>query len=431
MILRYFYIYKYNEVAQNLDVNLGGKYKFYYKFEENKLYVVEDETYVENLYSEYSVISDISAILGKNSAGKTTILRMINSIFNGFNYTEQDYIILFENEQNYILYTNFEQLGCNESILLKKMNRVIQKKFRALEELYDVGLIYFSNIFDRSTPFQGNSNMIDISTNHAFEIFYEERLKSGIKRNDEKSSIMIEYKSNCILQEIDFLLDIDKIVGNDIINLLFEIPKQLELGFVQVLPNYGNGPFCENYEYTALLESISKSLEVYFSNEQNNSKATYCNEIIYYLLFDQLYQLCNEERYDMLGALDYWRDKIKEGNWDLSGYYQIILDKLYNEDTLEEVIDNDFYELMEGRKVEYEDILGDFEWIKEKLDELQDIEYNFVIRKIMRIQSFVITRMRENKNSICYFLNRAVDSLRGIQIDLLSHDYDLYNLSYI
>ncbi len=212
MILRYFYIAEYSSFANDLDVNLGGKYKFFYKTKENELQVIIDDTYVDKLYFEYDVISDISAILGKNSAGKTTVLRIINSVFN--EVSGKNYIIVFESDQNYMLYTNLQQLRYNTTILEKKINCIIQKKFNSIEILKNVGLIYFSNIFDKASPFQGNANLIDISTNYAFENFYAVKEK---RENKERTSILTEYKSSCILQEIDFLLDIK------INNLLSEI----------------------------------------------------------------------------------------------------------------------------------------------------------------------------------------------------------------
>lgn len=269
MVLRYFYIEEYNGVAQGLDINLGGQYKFYYIANENCLQIIKDEKYVDNLYQEYNVISDISAILGKNSAGKTTVLRMINSVFNGF-YISNDkkYIILFENEENYILYTNYERLKCNDGILKKKLKCVMQKYFNPIEELKNVGLIYFSNIFDKATPFKGNANLIDISTNYTFENFYMEKVKKESNRSDEKSSIMDEYKSSCILQEIDFLLDMERENAKDEIKLLFEIPNQIELGFAQKVTDNGNGPFCENDEYNALLLGIYKPMDAFFAKNR-------------------------------------------------------------------------------------------------------------------------------------------------------------------
>ena len=174
MILRYFYLDGYNSVAQNLDVNLGGKYKFYFLRDKKTLNIVEDNMYVNNLYKDYSVISDISAILGKNSAGKTTVLRMINSVFNGFSRKEK-YIVLFETEDKFILYTNFESLLFEATKLCKKLQFIKKADFNPIDELQNVGLIYFSNIFDKATPFQGNANLIDISINFTFENFYKEK----------------------------------------------------------------------------------------------------------------------------------------------------------------------------------------------------------------------------------------------------------------
>ena len=113
-------------------------------------------------------------ILGKNSAGKTTVLRMINSVFNGFSRKEK-YIVLFETEDKFILYTNFESLLFEATKLCKKLQFIKKADFNPIDELQNVGLIYFSNIFDKATPFQGNANLIDISINFTFENFYKEK----------------------------------------------------------------------------------------------------------------------------------------------------------------------------------------------------------------------------------------------------------------
>ena len=287
MILRYFYIDKYNEITRNLDINLGGKYKYQYHEANNELLFIRNETYIDNLYEEYDVISDVSAILGKNSAGKTTILRMINTIFNGFDiYSKEKYIIIFEKERSYILYTNYMHIKYDERMLDKKIQCIKKEYFDAIDILKEVGLIYFSNVFDRATPFQGNANLIDVSANYLFEYFYMDYINGRMKSIDEKSSILEEYKSENILTEIDFLLDIKRTTVSEETDLLFDIPAQIEFGFSQVLPDSGGAPLCDHEEYNQLLREIYKSLENYLGENQESegeSVSLFLREIIFYL----------------------------------------------------------------------------------------------------------------------------------------------------
>lgn len=429
MILRYFYLDGYNSVAQNLDVNLGGKYKFYFLRDKKTLNIVEDNMYVNNLYKDYSVISDISAILGKNSAGKTTVLRMINSVFNGFSRKEK-YIVLFETEDKFILYTNFESLLFEATKLCKKLQFIKKADFNPIDELQNVGLIYFSNIFDKATPFQGNANLIDISINFTFENFYKENFKNGIKRKDDKNNIMLDYKASCMLQEIDFMIDMDRESNKDV-SLLFEIPKQIDIGFVQNVPNYKDEAFCDNIEYNEILIRLYDAWNTYLVEEQEGNVKLFQNEVLFYLLFDFIYQLCKDGDYSEISAVKYWKEKTEARDWNLIDYYLQILDKLQNTSIVEDVVDELLVDNIEKEEIDYEDILDDLIWIEDTLVELKNIELDIIIKKIMRIADFVLIRSLIDKNIICEYLNQALYLLKELQEDLTCNDYDMYNLSYI
>lgn len=148
-------------------------------------------------------------------------------------------------------------------------------------------------------------------------------------------------------------------------------------------------------------------------------------------MFDQLCQLCKEERYNMLDALKYWRDKIEHRDWNLFDYYQNILDKLESEYVIDEIIDNTLIESIEAQEIDYEDIIDDFEQIQDELNELQEVDFNLILKKILRIESFVVVRAWDTRNAICHYLKEAVAMLEEIHEDLLECDYDLFNISYI
>lgn len=442
MILRYFYIDKYNEIAQNLDINLGGKYKYQYQAEENELIFIRNETYIENLYEEYSVISDVSAILGKNSAGKTTILRMINAIFNGLNiYSKEKYIIIFEKESKYILYTNYMRIEYNERMLDKKIQCEKREYFYAIDILQEVGLIYFSNVFDRATPFQGNANLIDVSANYMFEQFYMDYINGKMKSFSEKTSILEEYKSESIMTEIDFLLDIKRTTATEELDLLFDIPAQIELGFSQVLPDYGNDPLCDDEEYNHLLKEIYKSLEDYLNENQEfdgEGVSYFLKEIIFYFLFDELCRFCKEDKYNVLDALRCWTHKIESQNWEISSYYQEILELLGLEHAIEDTTSIGNKENLESDEETYEDgafydIWEGFDRLRSQLeiDSTEKINYSLIIHKLSKIRVMAEKEHWKNHHIISYNLKQAEYLLEEIQDDLSSHDYDLFSTTCI
>lgn len=444
MILRYFYIDKYNEAARDLDVNLGGKYRFHYQSSTNELKISGNKGYVNNLYEEYENISDVSAILGKNSAGKTTVLRMINAIFNGFDvYDRKQYIVLFERETHYIMYTNYVRIKYDESILDRKILCEERQYFNAIDILKDVGLIYFSNIFDRATPFQGNANLIDVSTNYLFENFYRNDIPGKIKRNPESTNLMDDYKSASILSEIDFLLDLRQKMDHTKVNLLFDVPTQIELGLSQVLPDFGNSPLCANTEYNDCLKQIYASLGDYLCENQESDAepvSLFRREMIYYLLFDELCKFCREDKYDVLASLNCWLHKIKDKNWEISDYYQEILNKL-GCDNIPDLTEGDLNALLNEAPEDEEESFSemsfrgtwqDFEELCRQLNTTENINYRLIIYKMIKIlHCKEQDEWKANDPTIRLFLKKAEYLLEDALEDLLHHDYDLYNIACI
>lgn len=442
MILRYFYIDKYNEIAQNLDINLGGKYKFQYQDTKNQLLFIKNETYVENLYEEYNVISDVSAILGKNSAGKTTILRMINTIFNSFeSYDKAKYIIIFEKGGTYILYTNYMDIEYDPKTLDKEIQHLEIKSFNAIDILKEVGLIYFSNVFDRATPFQGNANLIDISANYMFEQFNIDYINGKMKNIGEGINILEEYKSESILAEIDFLLDINRLTFTEKPNLLFDIPAQIKLGFSQILPDFGNDPLYDQDEYNHLLKEIYMSLEKYLGENQDfdGEKVSYFQrEIVFYFLFDELCRFYREDKYNVLDALKYWIKKIEIQDWEISSYYQEILGMLGIEHAIEDTTDIDITDDLESEDEDYDEealysIWEEFDRIHHqlKIDCLEKVDYGLIIYKLSKIRIMAEIEQWKNYHIVSYNLNMAEYLLERVQYDLIDHDYDLFNTTCI
>lgn len=427
MILRYFYVEQYSEIAPGLDVNLGGRYKFYYHKEDDILEIIKTEKYVKNLYNEYDVISDVSAILGKNSAGKTTILRMINSIFNGFGENDSGYIVVFECEEKYIFFTSINHLQKTFLNLNKPIEWHISKRFDAIDEFKDIGLVYFSNIFDKATPFQGNSNLIDISTNYSFETFYRQNGKKILNNR----SILDEYKRSCILQEISFFIDMQE-KGEINEKLLFEIPKQINVGLVS---NYSmdTEKNYTNKEMYQLLEKIYKILNEYYVEIDKPDAETFKEEMLFYLLYDQLYIFLEDKRGNISLAINSWIAEIDQKNYFLSSYYNNILNNLLSEDPIEDDEVTSLISIGETHIIEHKHgntakFLGD---IIDKLYNIEVEQYEKIISEIVKIKDVVSLANEKFKVETVCHLNNAIYNLQLFMDDLKENEYDIYNLSLL
>lgn len=221
MILRYIYIQNHNRGLNNLAINLGGSFRF--EFDGNKLICDKEEEYVQGIYQQYESIADISAIIGQNGAGKTSILRAINMVLSSAE-NNLKYIAVFETDEVWQCYWNLDKelLDVDEKKLLKlKMfklhhNEIIDN----IKGGYKV--VYFSNIFDKATPFAAHNNLIDISTNSMLKEFLAEYSNIQDKQNKYVTSQLENcLKENKVIDEIKYYLrgyeKNTKYNGNDVL----------------------------------------------------------------------------------------------------------------------------------------------------------------------------------------------------------------------
>ena len=162
-----------NKVFFNEGFNFGGKYYFEFDQAENEIKVDYKKSYIENFYnfnknSEYGV-TDITAIVGANGSGKTSLLNMLKEIFSGGSmigigdvFFEKGIIMILENKEldtieviydgnkfNNILVRPLQEIQCK--LELKKFEvRTGEHNFKQvqIDELKNIGNVYFSNAID-------------------------------------------------------------------------------------------------------------------------------------------------------------------------------------------------------------------------------------------------------------------------------------------
>lgn len=176
MIIRYIYVHKYNDLMNNVNINLGGEKEF--NFVENKISVINKNQIYANVFKNIDCINDIIAIIGKNSSGKTTVLKAVNSIFVKA-LIDFEFVCIFELNNNLHYYSNYlneKDIKIDRSSFPENNIKYINR-----EEFYEavrkLTVMYTSSIFDKSATLFSHDKLIDISTNNLLRDFIQTRQK--------------------------------------------------------------------------------------------------------------------------------------------------------------------------------------------------------------------------------------------------------------
>ncbi|MBE2975810.1 AAA family ATPase [Priestia megaterium] len=78
----YYWIDKYNDFIEDQGFNFGGEFLFEYRLGEKKLIIKKNENYIENFFNtnKQGKISNITAIVGRNGVGKSTIIEALKGL---------------------------------------------------------------------------------------------------------------------------------------------------------------------------------------------------------------------------------------------------------------------------------------------------------------------------------------------------------------
>ena len=181
MELLYLWIDKYKNIEKQ-GFNFSSQYRFDYNPESGELKVEENPNHIAGFFPDG--ISNVTAIIGENGAGKSNLLEFIKASFSWSVFESPDSIISITKEKEvykicygYNLSKNFHlanhtKLEFEEIPLIKRVNNgfsILYKNEKVIINGYSP-IIFYSNVVDlknESNPPQLHE--INISTNYLIQ----------------------------------------------------------------------------------------------------------------------------------------------------------------------------------------------------------------------------------------------------------------------
>lgn len=315
MKIRYIYIDKYKDIIEELHLNFGGKYK--YTYESNTIMIEDRYDYIDNFYKDYSSIDEITAIIGKNSSGKTTILRLINDIIGG-ERIEYHYIMIYEVNKSLYYLSNIPNIKWDPTVSIDK---------GSISE--DIGIIFFSSIFDKSTCLSSNSKLVDISTNKILRTYIEdyhfEEIQNIVNSKDQMISdrlieekysdydIIDNFRKIEILKIINFISKRSSVEGSTKFKSLIGLPEHLNisLGYKRIekeemlikVRNKDKNAYIQ-------LKKVDRAIDDIIDDYDKDNIRQYLNEFIAMLVFEVFYCLIYINERDINDIIEKYIEEI-------------------------------------------------------------------------------------------------------------------------
>lgn len=150
MELLYIYIKQYKGI-HNIGINLSNEFKFQFNENKNELLISNVEHYIPDFFGKN--ITNLTAIIGENGAGKTSVLNYIVEYLSGgiYNHQDENSIIVFRKgkQMSYFSRNKINIIYGNTTYTIKNVSHTEDIRSSAVT-------IFLSNIFDPTSYYTYN-----------------------------------------------------------------------------------------------------------------------------------------------------------------------------------------------------------------------------------------------------------------------------------
>lgn len=421
MKLLFIWIEKYKKLI-DFQTTFSGKYNI--KYFDDKLIMSKNKLYIDNFFninrSEFDI--NLSAIVGENGIGKSTILDLIVQYIECGTYFGK-YIVIFENNNKIIIDKNFEitSINVNDESIEYEVTDSDTSLDNYLENCFT---IFFSNVFDVRF-FENNEgrenyrmNQLprfkNISTNY---LLNSSERTADFLNTDFSKQIFFVNKFKSIL-EVEDLVNIPEkiyIKLNNFDNLIENVGGELT-NFIEVFAN----------------ENVSV---MYFNLEKQDEFKEKINKSIIQSFCISIGYLLRQNNLEDYIIIDVFENYSIENLGIEATFFEIIykgisekIRKLTNNKKIEKKLTNiyeNYKELINYiQKIQFQSDFVDRYIISS--DKLTDEFINFYYENLYltEIFNFYWSEMSSGQLSILNLFGRFHDALTEFHRDLVEYDFD-------
>jgi len=312
--LVYLWVEDYKNIKKQ-GFNFSSRFEFKYDEESNELTIDENDDYLPDFFGENI---NITAIVGKNGSGKSSLLEFIlDRLANRHNVYPKNFIFIYIYENKLYKYSNFKYTMISKIVLEKYVNseNLLQYYLNTIaininSEYKDFETRDAQQMFNENNKYEKNSSNLSILENYIYNkkqtskikenFFIPDTLKISIKSMGYFFSILYEDRDSYSDEDWNEITDLIKSLKNklfkeylEILEKIFQLKKEKHKNHKSYLFSFIENRKTPNYYFNAeLLKDMPKIFQKYKINEQipinsmNKEDLKYIKKLPYVFEFD-------------------------------------------------------------------------------------------------------------------------------------------------